>query len=142
MLALIYLRFSQPKLWQTPEWTISQMGAESRLSVAGFLRQLQRRLKSGPVTIGEVVRWLYNDYVIVQHQLIATSKLPENTFRFQREGDALRFYNLGNELEFMNSRYFALSTTIHELGFCGDLRQANHKLTRDGQYLLEHGTLI
>ncbi|CAG0997799.1 hypothetical protein ANRL4_02904 [Anaerolineae bacterium] len=142
MLALIYLRFSQPKLWQTPEWAISQMGAESRLSVAGFLRQLQRRLKSGPVTIGEVVRWLYNDYVIVQHQLIATSKLPENTFRFQREGDALRFYNLGNELEFMNSRYFALSTTIHELGFCGDLRQANHKLTRDGQYLLEHGTLI
>ncbi len=141
MLGFIYLRFNQPALWQQSEWEIARMGYESRLSVDGFIKQLQRQIKSGPVTIGEITRWLYNDYIILQHQLIATSKLPENTFRFQREGDALHFYSLDNQLEFMNSRYYALSTTICELGLCGDLRQPDHKLTRDGRYLLEHGTL-
>lgn len=141
MLALILLRFGRQELWLQPEWVISRMGADGRLSLDGFTLAMHRRLRSSDVTIGEIARWLYADYVILQHQLVATSKLPENTFRFQREGDRLRFYNLANWLGFQNSRFEALSTTIYELGLCGDLRQSDHPLAPDGRQLLAEGDL-
>jgi hypothetical protein len=141
MLALILLRFEQPELWLQPEWAVSHMGAEGRLSVDGFVRTMHRRLQSGGISISEITRWLYADYIILQHQLVANSKLPDNTFRFQREGDRLRFYNLPNSLAFMDSRFDALSTTLHELGLCGDFRRPSHPLTTDGQLLLADGDL-
>jgi hypothetical protein len=141
MLALILLRFGRPDVWFRQEWEISRMGAEGRLSVDGFVKAVRRRLQGGHIAVGEIVRWLYADYVILQHQLVATSKLPDNTFRFRREGDRLRFYNLWNSLGFMDSRFDALSRTVHELGLCGDLYQPNHPLTPDGQCLLAKGDL-
>lgn len=141
MLALIYLRFGRSELWVEPEWEISRMGANGRLSVHGFIQNLRRRLHSGPVTIREIARWIYRDYIILQHQMIATSKLPENTFRFQREGNRLRFHLLSNRLEFMDSRYDALSTMVYELGLCGDFRQQSHPLTPTGKQLLNEGDL-
>ncbi len=125
-LALIYLRFGHPSLWLKPEWEVSHMGYDGRLSLDGFVRTLRERLQSGLVTVGEFTRWIYNDYIILQHQLVATGKLPDNTFRFERDGDRLRFYVLDNALTFMDSRFDALSTTVHELGFCGGFAEAEH----------------
>ncbi len=142
MLALIYLRFGRPELWQQPEWNISRMGAEDRLSLDGFVRMLDRVLRAGPITIHEMTRRLYNDYIILQHQMVANSKLPDNTYRFRREGDRLHFYPLDNSLEFMDSRFDALSTTIYELGLCGDLHQPEHPLTPTGERLLDTGDLL
>jgi hypothetical protein len=141
MLVLIYLRYGHPDLWGQPEWEISRMGADGRLSVSGFLSTLRCRLGRGTVDLDAFVRWLYADYVILQHQLVATSKLPDNTFRFQREGNRLRFYVLPNSLTFMNSRFQALSTTIHELGLCGDFLDRDHSLTENGRRLLAEGDL-
>jgi len=142
LLALTYLRFGAPERWSEADWEISRMGADGRLSVDAFVRTLHRKLRSGPVTIGEIARWLLEDYVILQHQLVATGKLPENTFRFRREGQRLHFYPLENSLGFMDSRFEALSTTLHELGLCGDWRQPEHPLSADGQRLLELGDLL
>ena len=141
LLVLIALRFGPPSLRFQPEWKIARMGADVRLSMDGFIRKLQAKLQDGQVTIAEVTRWIYESDIILQHELIATSKLPENTFRFQRVGNALHFQNLANSLEFMNSRFDAIKTTIYELGFCGDLSQPEHPLTQDGEYLLEFGNL-
>lgn len=141
MLALIYLRFGRRDLSQQPEWSISRMGANGRLSLDGFMQMLRRKLRAGSVTILELTRQLYTDYIILQHQLIATGKFPDNTFRFQREGNLLRFYSLSNSLEFMDSRFDALSTTIHELGLCGKLDQPDHPLTAKGNQLLATGDL-
>ena len=141
MLALIHLRFGDPELWIKPEWEISRMGSDGRLSLDGFVHQMHRRLKNGPVTIREILTWLYEDYVILQHQIVATRKLPENTFRFQREGGRLKFTQLKNPLAFMNSRFEAISTTIYDLGLCGDMAQPGHDLTEDGRRLLNEGDL-
>lgn len=141
MLALVFLRFGRRELSLQPEWAISRMGADGRLSLHGFVAAIHRQLRSGDITVGEVARWLYSDCIILQHQLVATSKLPQNTFRFHREGDRLRFYNLPNTLSFMNSRFEALSTTLYELGLCGDFRRADHPLSLDGQRLLSEGDL-
>lgn len=138
ILGLIHLRFSDPELWLEAEWLISRLGGEGRLSLHGFLRELRDRLQTNP-TIVEVLRWVYEDYVITQHLLVASSKLPENTFRFQREGARLRFFVLENALGFNDSRFEAISTTLHELGYCGPLTDAEHSLTDEGRILLETG---
>jgi hypothetical protein len=139
MLALIHLRYNIPDLWIKPEWEISKMGSDGRLSLDGFLNNLSSRLRSGPVTIAEILRWIYEKYVIYQHQLVCYGKLPDNTFRFKREGNRLHFNKLDNTLNFMNSRFEALSTTIHELGLCGDLFLTEHTLTTEGNMLLQQG---
>lgn len=142
LLGLLALRFNEPTRRLTASWAIARMGAEGRLSLDGFLRALALAQRAGPLTIGEVARWLYADYIILQHQLVASGKLPHsNTFRFQREGARLRFFPLSNGVDFNDSRFNALGTMIHELGFCGDLSQPAHPLTAAGQRLLAEGDL-
>jgi len=141
MLILIYLRFCKLDLWTKPEWDISRMGTEGRLSLDLFIRSTEKNLKSGHYTIKDFIIWLYEVYVIFQHQLVALRKLPDNTFRFRREGNKLRFFNIFNTLDFLNSRFEAISTTISELGFSGNFYQQNHIVTRDGLKLLETGEL-
>jgi hypothetical protein len=141
MLALGYLRFGSPGRWLQPEWGISRMGADGRLSLDGFVKALRRRLEQRALNLFEFARWIYEEYVILQHQIVATGKLPDNTFRFQREGNQLRFYKLFNSLTFNDSRFDALSTTAHELGLCGDLLLDEHGLTEHGARLLADGDL-
>jgi hypothetical protein len=141
MLALIFLRFGRPERALQGDWHISRMGEDGRLSLDGLLRRIRRRLQDEQGSIFDFAKLLYLDYVILQHQVVATSKLPDNTFRFQREGDRLRFYSLVNALGFNDSRFGALSTTVHELGLSGHLGTPQHALTPDGIRLLEDGDL-
>ncbi len=141
MLAMMLVRFDDPDIREQPEWAISKMGADGRLSVHGFIQAVQRKLQGGPYTIAEFAHWLYADYVILQHQLVATSKLPDNTFRFRRDGDRLRFVAVYDARAFWNSRFPALSTTLNELGLCGEFESPSHPLTADGRALLEQGDL-
>lgn len=142
LMALMHLRFGEPDMWQESAWDVSRQGANGRLSVDRYLRRLRRLLAGGDVKIREVAQWLYRDYIILQHQAIASHKLPDNTFRFQREGNHLRFYHLRNNLRFMDSRFEALTTTLHGLGFCADVSEMNHPLTVDGQTLLDKGDIV
>jgi hypothetical protein len=137
MLASLFLRFGHPETWMSPAWTaISRCGEDGRLSIHGFIRSLRARRRAGSPTIFEIAQWLMTDYVIRQHQIVATSKLPENTFRFERDGNRLRFNRHYNRLAFSDSRFDALSTTAHELGFCGAFGAAEHGLTQAGRDLL------
>ncbi len=139
-LATLFLRFGHPETWMSPAWTaISRCGEDGRLSVHGFMRSLRARVRAGSPTIFDIAYWLMTDYVIRQHLIVATSKLPDNTFRFQREGNRLRFHRHHNPLGFSDSRFTALSTTAHELGFCGAFGAAEHRLTDAGRDLLVSG---
>lgn len=138
VLALIYLRFGDRELWQQPEWDIAKMGANGRLSVDGFVRQTKKMSSAGS-SIFEYTKYIFEKYIIQQHIVVATRKLPDNTFRFCREGNKLRFFQHYNSLSFMNSRFDSISTTVFELGFCGDLHLPNHRLTDDGEEFLSRG---
>lgn len=139
-LASLFLRFGRPERWMSPAWTaISRTGEDGRLSVDRFMRSLRARLRDGSPTIFEIAQWLMSDYVVLQHQVAATSKLPDNTFRFEREGNRLRFHRHFNPLGFSDSRFYALSTTAHELGFCGAFGAADHGLEQAGRDLLAAG---
>lgn len=142
MLGLIILRFWNENHRSQDSWkTICNMGSDGRLSVEQFMTQLDKRVEEHNPTIKDVVLWLFNDYIILQHLIIASTKAPEDTYRFRREGSKLRFFNYDNPLTFRDSRFESVSTSIHELGLCGDMRNPEHPLTRDGHELLRTGEL-
>jgi len=136
MLAILYLRFSDINLWQQPEWKISKMGSDGRLSLDGFMRQTKRMTADG-LTISEIIKLIFEKYIIQQHIIVASRKLPDNSFRFRREGNRLRFFHHDNSINFMSARFDSISTTIYELGYCGDLHLQNHTLSEYGRKLLK-----
>jgi len=79
--------------------------------------------------------------IIRLHLRVALSKLPRNTFRFQREDGGLRFFGHSVEVDFASSRYESLSTHIRELGLASDPLQADHPLTEEGLRFLREGDL-
>lgn len=144
LLALAYLRFSAPELQAEEEWRFARFGEPDRLSIGRFVSDVQARRADPGLTIGAFVHWLYAEYVIRQHQLVAFRKLPDDTFRFRFEEGGLRFFSdpaLATEFGFTDPRFDAMGTTAHELGLCGSLYEDDHPLTPDGERLLEEGDL-
>lgn len=143
LLGIIYLRFNEPSIHLQPEWEISKMYDHSGwgISVDGFIQTLKQRLQGNHPTVHTVLEWIYREYIVLQHQIVADTKLPDNTFRFQWEGNRLRFYAHYNQIAFMSARFDALTTTLFELGFCGHFSQPDHGLKLDGQHLLEQGDM-
>ena len=145
LVALILLlreRFGLPKrgaeFWQ--EQSLLAEGGALRNGMARFMRLLNRRLLRDP-TIAELARWLIEDFVIVQHERVATAKLPDDTYRVRRVGDSLRFFAQEAPAVFNDSRFLALSTTVHELGWVTTFRDAERTLTPSGRALLTDGDL-
>ena len=145
LVALILLlreRFGLPKRGAEfgREQSLLAEGGALRNGMARFMRLLNQRLLRNPA-IAELARWLIEDFVIVQHERVATAKLPDDTYRVRRVGDSLRFFAQETPAGFNDSRFLALSTTVHELGWVTTFRGAERKLTPSGHALLTDGDL-
>jgi hypothetical protein len=116
-------------------------GGSTRNGMSRFFTLLGPKITGG-ATLSELAWWLVNDYVIVQHERVATSKLPDDTFRVRRSGgEQLRFFQQEAPAQFADSRYLALSTTVHEVGLVSNLWQPGHRLSQAGRQLLRDGDL-
>ncbi|MFI6678738.1 hypothetical protein [Kribbella sp. NPDC050470] len=145
LIALVLLvreRFGLPA--RTAEYTQEQEmlseGGALRNGMARFMHALNQRLLRQP-TLVELAEWLIEDFVVVQHERVATAKLPDDTYRVRRVGDSLRFCAQEVPAVFNDSRFLALSTTVHELGWVTTFREPNRSLTATGRALLENGDL-
>jgi hypothetical protein len=133
ILSLIYLRFERIKEDMKNAWFISEMGGYDRLSLDYFIRSMRTKLKISDISIIEIIKWIFSDFIIDQHIKIASNKLPENTFRFLKEGNKMIFFDIQNSSPTFNtSRFEAISTTVYELGLCGNFRSKQHNLKPDG----------
>jgi hypothetical protein len=115
-------------------------GGSLRIGMARFYSELNKRLMAGQ-TLADLARWLIHDLIIIQHERVATAKLPDDTFRLRRVGDSLRFFAQDAGAGLNDSRYLALSTTAHEIGLISSMREPNRQLTATGRRLLETGDL-
>jgi hypothetical protein len=145
LLALVLLlreRFGLPArpLEYVDEQVLLAEGGSLRIGMARFMYQFNQRMLRGP-NLGELARWLIEDFVIVQHERVATAKLPDDTYRVRRVGDAVRFFAQEAPAVFNDSRFHALSTTVHELGWVTSFRQPDRRLTASGRDLLVKGDL-
>jgi hypothetical protein len=142
LLLLIRERVGRParQIQVGEDMDILAAGGAERLAMTRFFDRARRAITSG-ATVGEFARSLLLDYVIRQHERVAMSKLPDDTFRFRRDGDRLRFSTLRAEAGFNDSRFTAVSTIVAELGLAGGLQSADHALTPAGTSLLTAGGL-
>lgn len=142
MLLLLRERFGLPSraMEYAKEQVLVAEGGSLRIGMARFMHQLNQRMLRD-LTLGELARWLIEDFVIVQHERVATAKLPDDTYRVRRVGDAVRFFAQESPAVFNDSRFRALSTTVHELGWVSTFNEADRQLTESGQLLLIDGDL-
>ena len=61
------------------------------------------------------------------------TKLPDDTYRFRREGDRLRFFQQRAEAFMNSSRVEAFSTTVQQIGFVQALGNDTHALSDAGR---------
>jgi hypothetical protein len=108
--------------------------------MARFMHLLNRRMLTNP-SLAELAQWLIEDFVIVQHERVATAKLPDDTYRVRRVGDSLRFFAQDVPAAFNDSRFNALSTIVHELGWVSSFRESRRRMTASGKALLTDGDL-
>lgn len=147
--ALTLATFVAARLW-TPElalvepadWFPVRAGGRERLGMQRFITDLRDRATAG-ATVVDVARWLTSDYVIAQHERVATAKLATtgDTFRFRREAGRLRFFRKDATVGMNNSRFNSLATFVYELGWAGYLYEPGHDVTEEGGLLLASGDI-
>jgi hypothetical protein len=142
MVLIIHRRLGTPSRLADLREDVSVLaeGGSLRIGMTRFFTDLNRRLMAGQ-TLSAIARWLINDLVIVQHERVATTKLPDDTFRVRRVGDNVQFFPKESPAALNDSRFLALSTTAHELGLVSSFREENRRLTPKGRLLLERGEL-
>jgi hypothetical protein len=143
ILLLVYQRIGTPArlLAAGSDMNIVREGGALRIGMARFFTALHQELKKNP-TLMELLTWIYSSWIIPQHERVAVAKLVNgDTFRFRRVGTALQFFHQDAPAVLNDSRYLALSTTVHELGLVSALHQPQRKLTATGKALLSTGDL-
>ena len=147
--ALALLSLVAARLWRAElalaapdDWFLVRAGGHERLGMQNFLNQLRDRVADG-ATVRDVAEWLTLDYVVSQHERVATAKLSTtgDTFRFRREAGRLRFFSKNAEVRRNDSRFNALATFLFELGWSGHLYEADHNLTEEGEEIRRAGDL-
>jgi hypothetical protein len=142
ILLLIYQRIGIPQRQadlMADAWILTQ-GDTGRIAMSWFFGRLHERLSEG-ATIGDLLCWILHDFVLVQHERVAHAKLPDDTFRFRRVADSVRFLTDDAAAGFSDSRFNALSTVVHELGFVSRLSADKRTLTAVGERLRHDGDL-
>ena len=145
LIALVAARLWSPdlSLVEPDDWFPVVAGGRKRLGMQGFLNQL-RDLVDDDATVGDVAEWLTRDYVIAQHERVATAKLSTtgDTFRFRREAGRLRFFRKRAQVGMNDSRFNALSTFLFEFGWCGNMGAEAHGLSEEAEEFRLVGDLM
>lgn len=134
-----------PKDVGQQDWRLVMEGGQSRIGMQFALDQLRRDEIAGK-TVVDVLQRVVDNHVIAQHERIALSKLPADTFRYRRNGSRLEFFAQPNQYRMNASRFESLSTICSELGWCGVIEEPGHNLTKEGDQVrkfakVESGTL-
>ena len=143
VLLLVYQRVGTPQKLVSlgRDRSIVAEGSSARIGMERFFSLLRTRMKDEP-TLLELLTWVYERHIIPQHERVAMAKLVNfDTFRFRRVGTSMQFFGGDAPATLNDSRFDALSTTIHELGLVSALHQPDRKLTRAGKQLLITGDL-
>jgi hypothetical protein len=143
ILLLVYQRIGTPErtLGIVKDRDIVAEGGSLRIGMEQFFTALRTLLKTDP-SLYDLLEWIYERHVIPQHERVAVAKLVNgDTFRFRRVGAAMQFFTNDAPAVFNDSRYLALSTTVHELGLISALREPHRALTAAGKTLRDTGDL-
>ena len=101
-------------------YEIALEGGGNQPGLAAFAAQLRHHLAEEPA-VGDTLVWLVRRFIVAAHDRIASSKLPDFTFRFRVEAGRLRFYTKpGVDFGLADSRHPALATLGQDMGLWHD----------------------
>lgn len=109
-------------------------GGIQRIGMASALHALERDVKSGK-TVAETALRVIRDQVISQHERVAMTKLPDDTFRFRRESGTIYFLDQENSFDLNNSRFASIASVCGDLRWTTYLDEQNRQLTDEGEKL-------
>jgi hypothetical protein len=85
------------------------------LQMAGMLKRRQAQARE---TVGSLLQWVIDTFIVRVHDTVAMGKLPESTFRFSWEEGRLRFVDNGVwRFEASGLRRQALADIAYNLGW-------------------------
>jgi hypothetical protein len=116
-------------------------GGVKRVGMASALRALERDIASRR-SIAEVALRVITDNVLTQHERVAIAKLPDDTFRFRRDGLAINFFSHKHEYQSNDSRFRSIASACGDLRWTTYLDEANRKLSNEGKTLRRTGDVI
>jgi hypothetical protein len=136
LLLLLYRRLPVPH--NAPDgWR--EIGSQSSVyqpGLLGFGVQLREHL-SGRPTLADTLAWIVHRYVLVPHEAIAYSRLPNYVFRFRWERGRLRFLDNGLwRFDITDSRRDALARLSEDMGYWQNDASDDAELTEDGRRLV------
>jgi hypothetical protein len=139
MYLLTLLRFRGTRTAQSAEGMLSE-GGMRRVGMRWALQSLDRDIQNER-SIAETALRILRDNVVAQHERVAMAKLPDDTFRFRREGDSIRFFDQWTDYRMNNSRFMSIATACGDFGWTDYLDLPNRKLSREGEQVRSTGDL-
>ena len=116
LILVLYDRLPDPE--SAPEgWRrFGVQRSDHQPGLLGFGRQLSTYMLESP-TVSDTLAWIARYFVIVPHESLAYSKLPNFTFRFRWEQGLLNFYDIGvGRFGLTDIRRDAMSRITEDLG--------------------------
>jgi hypothetical protein len=142
ILGQLFLRHYELARQNDSAW--QELAGQPRLPLSHFFAELTRHLQSPTWTVAEALRWLYRDYLLGQHEIIALQKLRQNeydTFKFYyRDGN---FFWANNPPDFKEPlrlpglRLTNSLTMLVDLGLVTRDEAGTCRLTDDGRHYLQ-----
>jgi hypothetical protein len=137
ILGQLFLRFYPLHQTNDPIWR--EVAKLRRLALTKYLDDFTYHLQTPAWSVGDWLRWLYRDYLISQHEIIALQKLrynQYNTFKFYyRDGCFTWAHNptdYREPLRYPGIRLYNGLTMLIDLGLIEEDRENACRLTNDG----------
>lgn len=113
---------------------VARVDGERQPGLAGTASLVRRQLATEP-SVGSLMRWVIDNFIIAVHETVAMSKLPEATFRFVWEpGQRLRFIDNGIwRFDVSGLRRDALSSLSYDLGWWNWVNESTPGVSDTGQ---------
>jgi len=137
MYLVTLLRIRNVHLEESDERMIRE-GGSLRVGMASALIALERDITSQRSVVETAMR-VVKDHVITQHERVAMAKLPDDTFRFRREGGKLLFFDQAISFDLNNSRYASIAAVCGDLRWTTYLDEPKRELTEEGKKLRLRG---
>jgi hypothetical protein len=141
IMSQLFLRFYPLAQSDHPIWV--EMANHPRLPLAQLFTDLTYYVQSPTWTVGDFLTWLYRDYIVGQHEVIALQKLRQNdydTFKFYyRNGQFSWAYNppdYKEPLRYPGLRLYNGLSMLIDLGLVVEDTDGVCALTADGQISL------
>jgi len=122
------------------DWGPVRDGGANRVSLNLALGQLRHDEQTG-TTVGESFTRVLEFHVLRQHQRVAVSKLPDDTFRYRQERDRVRFFQKSTDFTLNDTRFNALATVCAELNWSGSFDESPRILSPEGETIRATGHL-